>query len=535
MLCVVLACLGSSPGCGGKSELGTDQLLQRAKQARAKRDYTQAARDLRSAEKQEPNSARIRYEMGLLYSEVGDVNMAEFQFQEALRLDPSYREAQRQLTLITERRAGAPRTASPEEGRHTPLLWTQSDAEAMAALNRGLLRIGENRAAEQNIRDVLILFPRELAGEVSAASSKLEQHDLRGVEQALRSATARDPKSMPAHWALGRVCSMRGTLKDAEVEFSDALRLDPQAAAVLDDLAQVQWRQGQAAEAEKSYRRLAAMGARAHADAYAAFLFEEGRTDEAIAEYRRLADREPSDRIARTRLIAAYLAAKRFREAEEPVNAALTKNQKDTDALLQRAEIYLIGGKYEKAENDLNLIFGFRPDWAEVHYVLGRVFQALGAPWNVRREMSNAVRLDPSLVAARVDLAGALILANDAQAALDVMEGAPEAGRDTWPAVIQKNWALIALGRLEEAKAHLGTALSAQTMPELLLQRGLIKMRDKDLQGGREDLLRVLQLNPQEWRAKEALASISTDKGGSLTPAKVAGSGRAVKLPAAVQ
>jgi len=66
-----------------------------------------------------------------------------------------------------------------------------------------------------------------------------------------------------------------------------------------------------------------------------------GRTDAALAEFRRLARQNASDRAARSRRVAAYIALNRIPEARKILGGALNANQKTTMHLLERAGLYL--------------------------------------------------------------------------------------------------------------------------------------------------------------------------------------------------
>ena len=79
------------------------------------------------------------------------------------------------------------------------------------------------------------------------------------------------------------------------------------------------------------------------------------------------------------------------------------------DALLQRSCIYLSSQKYAEAEADLNQVLHFRKESAEAHFLLSKVQLGRGKTAMEHQELGEALRLDPTYLAARVDLAKSLI------------------------------------------------------------------------------------------------------------------------------
>jgi hypothetical protein len=69
------------------------------------------------------------------------------------------------------------------------------------------------------------------------------------------------------------------------------------------------------------------------------FLFHHGKPEQAITELRKLAGRNPDDRMSRTRLIAAYVESGHAVEGQKLLAEALLRNLKDADGLMQRSAL----------------------------------------------------------------------------------------------------------------------------------------------------------------------------------------------------
>ena len=133
----------------------------------------------------------------------------------------------------------------------------------------------------------------------------------------------------------------------------------------------------------------------------------QNRRPEAVVELERLNKANPNDRIARTALIAGYLATDRIASAESILNAVLKENGKDQEALIQRSQIYLRKGQSDQAQKDIEAILRFDASSAQGHYLMAKVYRAQGNPLRQRDELSQALKIAPESLPARFDLADA--------------------------------------------------------------------------------------------------------------------------------
>ena len=207
----------------------------------------------------------------------------------------------------------------------------------------------------------------------------------------------------------------------------------------------------------------------------------------------------------RTDLVRAYLSTNRIGDAEKVLTAALKKNDLDADALLMRSRIYIGSRKLTEAQNDLDRVLHFRSESPEAHYLLAKVQQARGDATIQRQELGQTLLLDPHYTAARLDLAQALISNRGAQAALELLDGAPDDQKKLVVIVVERNWALMALGRKDEARKGVDQVLAVTKAPEALVQDALLKFDQKDYAGSRASAEAVLKLSPDDTRALNIL------------------------------
>jgi len=134
------------------------------------------------------------------------------------------------------------------------------------------------------------------------------------------------------------------------------------------------------------------------------------------------------------------------------------------------------------------------------------VQKAQGRAFNERQHLAEAMRLDPHMVRARIDLSQLLLQQNDPKAALAVMSDRLPVEQKLLPGVIaQRNWALLASGDKAEARRTLEEELPAVKSPDLLLQKALLDISDKKFAEARTSLELMLKQNPEDLHALEAL------------------------------
>ncbi len=333
--------------------------------------------------------------------------------------------------------------------------------------------------------------------------AKLSLKDSKGAEQVLQKACQDAPKSADARRVLAEFYRGQKRLPEAEAELKRALEIDPKSSSALLDLAKLELVEGRNQEAEQHFKQVSAFDS--YKPVYAFFLFQQGRRDDAIREFERLARANPEDREARTNLLAAYHAANRLADVNRVLDAALKKNPKDADALLQRGEVLVQAGKYGEAETDLNRVRSLRPTAPEVHYVLAKLNQARGSTLGYQQELSEALRLSPYQERIRVELAQNLLSQGGARAALSLLDATPGSQSRSIPIVVQRNWTLWTLGDMPEMRKGIDLGLSQARSADLLIQDGIWKLRSGDPAGARTALGEALKMDPADLRALEAL------------------------------
>jgi tetratricopeptide (TPR) repeat protein len=500
-------------GCARTPQQREARFLARGKQELLSKDYSKAVLDFRNAVAIAPNDAEAYYQLGWSLLQQGRLRDAAAAMRKAIELNPRHTGAQVKLAELLVL-AGDEDSAKQSKERMKDILSDSPDnPDALTALALAELRFGDLKEGEQHLRQALAKAPQNLQSSMILARVKLEIHDYDAAEQVLKEAVRSNPASVEGALGLAWFYRARERWTDAEAQFRNVLKIDQKNAMALDGLATVLFQKGQKDQAEQFYRQAAALPDKHYKHHHAAYLFQEGQRDAAIAEFATLVKQDPKDRDARSRLISAYLLADRQADAEKVLASALKSNPKDTDALLQRAQILVRTGKADDSKKDLIQVLQYQPNTPMAHYLLAKADQANGQTQQRRQELDEALRLQPDLLGVRIELAQALLESNQPKAALDIMNGTPPDQKNMLPYLVQRNWALLAIGDLTELSKAIKQGLTAAKAPDLLLQAGLLELQRRNYSGARSYLAEALERNPEDLRALEALARSYAEEG----------------------
>jgi tetratricopeptide (TPR) repeat protein len=488
-------------GCNLSPDAKEASFLDKGKKEFQKKNYAVAVLHFKNASAAKPWDAEPYYQLGLSYSAEGDMRSAAAEFRKAVEVNPRHTGAQLQFAQLLAN--GGDKKTIEEAQKHAQavLALKPDDPDALSVLGATDLRLGNLDSAQSHFEQALRKSPNHLASWAGLARVKMARHDVAGAEKALQEASTRLPKSPTPKIYLGQFYLSQNRTPEAEQQFRQALAIDPKQGTALLELGAMQAKAGHADEAEQTYRQVSALPERQYKPVHAEFLFRSGKRDQAVAELAKLAAADPEDLNVRTQLVETYLALSRAGDAEKVLTAALKKNGLDQDALIRRGRIYLDWGKYTEAEADLNQVLHYRKDSAEAYYLLAKVSQGRANTTKQKQQLQEALTIDPAFLAARIDLARALLASHSAQPALTLLDEAPENQMNAAPRIVERNWALLALGNKAEARKGIDRVLAAGKVPEVLLQDGAMKLDEKDYAGARKSIEEALDKTPGDVRA----------------------------------
>lgn len=480
--------------------------MDRGKQYMEQKDYKRALIEWKNAYRHFPKDAEVVYQMAMAYMANGDLQSGVQYLQLATKIDPKHVNAQIRLSELMALNRNDEVIQEAERRAQAALAADTSNAEAAATLAFAELRLGKTDIAMKRLEDVIAASPKALKASQVLANVKLSKGDLAGAEEILKRAQESNPTSWEAQFALARFYMMTNRLDDAVAATAKVLALDPLNELSLNDMASLKMALKKPAEAEEYYKKLASHPSKKQPSIHAIYLFQTGKQQEGLAELEKVRAGDKSDRAVRNQLVAAYLTLNRRPDAEKVLTEAIKANGRDTDALLQRAELRLLDGNVESIEADLGQVLKFKPDSGEAHYLMSRLHRTRNDLNNQERELYDALKFNPRLLIARTDLAQRLIGKNGAKAGLDILDAAPDDQKNTIPIIAQRNWALLGLGRIEEVQQGIEKGYKLARTSEFLLQDAIIRLRAKQYKVGRTLLEEAARANPNDLRVVQALA-----------------------------
>jgi tetratricopeptide (TPR) repeat protein len=250
------------------------------------------------------------------------------------------------------------------------------------------------------------------------------------AERCYREAHRLDPERLDWIYLLAIVREMSGAEVDEVVElFARAAELRPDYPPIAVRLAAALAIRGENQRAHEAYERavrLAPDAAVAHRG-LGQVLLALGEIDGAIAELTRAVELEPRDLSVHSALAQAYMRQGSSEQAQailerasglQPIDAVEDRLYGErvfmrgigSSRAFTRAQAAMRIGRWDQAVRDLELVLRARPDFPSAHYWKGVAHRQMGQTGPALAHLSRAVELEPSLVAARLEL-GALLLA----------------------------------------------------------------------------------------------------------------------------
>ncbi len=481
-------------------------LLESGKRYFEQKDYSRAIILFKNAQRANPNDAEPMYRLGVTYLKTGDTQSAVNHLLRATELNPKHADAQLKLAELMAGNKDLKAVADTRKRVDEILKVSPENPDALNALAIAESRLQHHEEAFRILDRALRKSPQHINSTLTLAMLKASKGDLAGAQDLVRKLEAGSPRSPDTYLAVARFYWVLGAAKGIEASARKALEIDPRNGSALAILSTTLERQGRVAEAEQVYRSLAALPDREFRGYYGAYLLHSAKPDAAAAEFERLLKIDPADRQLRTQLVRADLAAGRLAEATRVLSDALRQNDKDVDALLQRAEIWVAGGKLGEAQKDLVQVLRLKPDSAGGRLALARVYGARGMTRNQRQELTDALRYDPRLLNARIGLSRNLIAAGTPAAALDVMEQAPKDQQKLVEYLSEHNAALMGLNDWAAARKGIDEGLALVRSRDLLLQDALYRLKHLDFAGSRASLNEAMKGGPPDARLAEAYA-----------------------------
>jgi tetratricopeptide (TPR) repeat protein len=404
--------------------------------------------------------------------------------QRAVQLAPAHEAAVSVLAVLYQQ-AGQPERAV--ELLTTTLKRLPNSGELHRMLAQLYLAEGDNRLAEEQLRQVVQSSPRQLAPRLQLAAFFIRGQRLDEAERTLKEATTAGSDGDEAKLLYADFLATHRSLAQAESTLRDLIAQDPRNYDLRLGLGAMQQRAGAAKDAVATYRGVIA------ADSGG-----------------------PKGYAARDRIAAIDAGSGNYEEAFALIGEALRGNPRDDDALTLRGNIRLARGDPLGAIADLRAVLRDQPLAVPILRSLARAHLANGESGIAEENLRAARAAAPGDVAVRVDLAQLLARTRRGDEAVALLEETVKLTPDA-----SGTPARVALVQAYLAKADFAAARTAATdlqtlRPELAIGShlaGLVAQQQKRPEDAQREFEHALQLQPLASDTLAALARLELERG----------------------
>jgi Tfp pilus assembly protein PilF len=499
---VLLATLGTA-ACSTDPAVAKKKFLADGNRYFAEGHYSEASLEYRKAIQQDPLFAEAHSKLAETYDKLGDAIAATREYVKAADLRPD------DATLQTRAGTFLLMAGAFDDARGRALKALKQNPQFMDAhilLAQSTAHMKDLDAAVRHIEDAIRMEPTDARAVVNLATMEQAKGDIRNAEAQFKRATALDPKSVPAALALGRFYLSTGRPKEAEESLKNAIALAPTDLTANRALAGVYLTTNRFKEAEAPLKAAAEGASSAQKLILADYYLVALRNDEAKKALQALMDRQ--DVFADTRLRLSMLEWRQGhrQEAYSLVDEVLKKGATDSRANLMKARYLVADRKFEAARDLLKTSVNADPRRSTAHYLLGTTYRALGDLESAKKEFAESLRLAPSQIESKMQLAQLSLLSGELDGAESLARAAVQTEPRNGEARLVLVDVLIARKNFPEAIRD-ATALAgiSPTLPQPHMQLGRIHYKQTDYASAERSFRRAIDLSNGSVEAVGAL------------------------------
>jgi tetratricopeptide (TPR) repeat protein len=292
----------------------------------ARNNPQKAVQDLENAQRLDPNVPTLHYWKGIAYRRLGNLDLAQHSFEQALSLNGHYVEPQLALAEL--------------------------------ALDRG-----KSDAALRYAQVVLREYPNQAEAHLVAGSAYANLKDLPKAETELRAFIQLQPGSPIGPARMGYVHLMQRRYDDAEKEFEKSLALDPKQIDALNGLVALYRQRGQNDKAIARIRQQMAQGETADLDNLLGKTYAElGQFEPAERILKRALELDPHSFDSYTLLGGIYAQEKATDKAVAELQEAVRVNPKSVPTWILLGLLHTSQSQFKLAEKDYEAALAIDPN-----------------------------------------------------------------------------------------------------------------------------------------------------------------------------
>ena len=514
LTCAALSIAVLAGGCSrGTPESREADHLARGKKAMDAKDFRKAVIEFKVASQNMPKDVEPLYQLGKAYMQANAAKLAYETFTKAATLNPKHEATQYELALF---RVGSNKPETVQQAKTVLDQYIKDhpeDAEAMASSAVAEAKLGNKDAAISLLEAAIVKNPSN----VRPASVIIAFYAAKGDTEAAKKIAAdlaeKLPNSPDIAIIKAQVSLATHDNADADAQISRALAIKRDFRPALELRLRRELMKGDRQDAEETTQELSKLPEKATWASYGRMLFAEGKVDQAKTEFDRVLKEHADDEDIRNQYSGLLISANRKDDARKIVGGTLAKNPKNGAALLQQVSLEIDAGELDPASKDVKTLLNMKMPSAALSYQQSRIFAARGETTHQGDALIEALKYNPRLLKARLDLAQLLLASGKTKAALEMLEQGNAAEKNTPQYAYYRNMALMADGKWEEAKTGVDDALKHGPAAGFLYQDALVRSRTGDVAGMRKSLEAAFAANPSDPNTLSLLGNVMRQQG----------------------
>jgi len=501
------ACTQKNLGSATKSHL---------EQGRADYDarrYSDAEREFRHAVQLQRDDPEAHYWLGITLRELGRHDEAMTELYRAHQVRHDYSDS---LILLAQLmvRSNDVQYVKWSADHAQRVLQTKSDpgmrAEAYYILGLGRIRLNDVEGATGDFNRALQESPGHVGALCLLALQDADRGQVNAGEQRLKSALVREPNSIALTSALAEYSRMARKPSEAEAEWRRVIALDPANVPARINLIDLLCSLGRDDESEDIAQSLRKQPDSQYWQWHALLLFRKGQFKDAVAELQEIVRSTPRDPTATLRLAAALVAVNRLSEAETLFDQAERSEGRSLGPILMRAQTALTRNDPRMAAQLIAEAMKLDPASGQPHLLTARLPQHADNPFRVSYELGEALRLEATLLPARLTLARRQVAVRDLAAAFGVLDSCPKVECSTFPVLLQKSWVMLAGGHWSQASVEIDGLAAFERSPEIFAQQAILRAAWRSSPVARSNAAELVPTLPNSPIAAEVTKLVDT-------------------------
>ena len=512
----LLAITVGSGACSRSPEARFRQHMERGKAAMTAKEYRKAVIEFKVASQNAPKDPEALYQLGMACLSSRDGRCAIDAFERTLRLSADHEGALYQMGRIQAEANQPEILATAAESLDRVIAAHPANEAARYARAMVDVKLGKKEEAISAYQTALAMPGHRIEDVRLVIGAAVNRKELELAKQLCTLAVSAMPRSVEMATTSAEVEAVAGHPAAAEAETQRALALNPKSRQALELRMREELTGTNPDKAEATAKELAALPDPETRSMYADLLAARGKQDQALKEYAALRTRFPADDNLQHRYAETLLRAGHAAEAKAEMDAGLKANPKRSDLLLMRTRLSLDEGRTEDAGRDIAALeeLKFRNEYfslekARYHTVRGERAQA-------GELLTDALRMNPRLLPARLQLARLLTELGKPAVALEMLDAATEQEQASPRFASYRTVAMIAAGDLKGARKSVNESLLKDHGVDTLVQDATLRMQEKDIAGAEKSLREALAKDPGYPAALAQMGSLFRMKNQAL-------------------